>query len=143
MAEDYPDYSPPYLVRHGKFKRAAWSGPANAGGTRTLLTITGKGVIYGGNFIVEGIASCKTDIPYLVLDIIETSKTTFENRDKYNLTQLYSDVLNLIKYDDTNFVYVLQFCNGITFEKEVAIKYEEMLGRIPTLSAVLYYTLLK
>ena len=143
MAEDYPDYSPEYLVRHGKFKRAAWSGNAIPSGIKTLLTITGKGIIYGGFFYIGNTASCKTDKPYIVLDNTETSKITLEDRDKFNLSQLYSEVMYLLKYDDTNFCYVLGFCNGITFENKIEIKYQETSGRIAILDAAVYYALLE
>ena len=143
MAEDYPDYSPPYLVRYGAVKQKNLSKPITPSAYTELCSITGKGIIYGGYIHSSKDTTCIDDEPRIEIDGLLFSELSFSAIDFINLCEPSCYVFYKLKYDDTNFSYVVGIQPMITFEKKLRILYGEAYGHTPSVKGFLNYTLLE
>ena len=143
MAKDYPDYSPSYLVRYGAFIHYSMDETVTTLSNTKVGELKYKGIIYGGYLYIEKASSGKNDIPQIRVDGQVLNEFTFEELDKYNITRPGIYGVYSLKFDDTNFIYVVAFNPGITFEKSISVWYEETYGDTPLVKAHLDYARLE
>ena len=143
MAEDYPDYSPSYLVRYGSPKQKSFLGNATPSTTTELFSVFGKGIIYSGFINADKLSTSKADKIKITIDNQVYASRSFEFLDLCNIISHFIYPTYLAKFDDTNFFYVVGIGSGITFEKSIVIEYEETYGHSPGIVAFLNYALLK
>ncbi len=115
---------------------------ATANATVSVISITGKGILYGGRAGSGGVGSQKTDIYYLYIDGNLIGGAEFRTHDAWNLTSLYCSPFHILKYDDVFFEYMLGIIPGITFESSFEVFYEEKNGRTPSISVEVIYALM-
>jgi len=91
--------------------------------TTVLTTISGKGIIYGGNVYLHPDVSHKNDYVQLIADSAPLIAYIFDNQNKYNLTHPAVSSLFLTCFDDTNFIYSNALSPGVTFETSLELRY--------------------
>ena len=143
MAEDYPDYSPSYLVRHGSVKQKSFSVTVLPNVTTELCSATGKGIIYGGFIYVLKYSSAYLDEPRIEIDNLMFDAICFYLLDNYNICHPTAYPFIMLKYDENNYDYAVGISKGITFEKKLRILYSEHHGDTPEVKGFLNYALLE
>ncbi len=121
--------------KYGGAQRAASTADAWANDTRSYITVSGKGMLYGGSLFLEHTASQKTGKPILMVDGVSLAQWSFEDSLSLGMVKPWIKAMFLTKYDDVNFVYCVAFMYGITFETSLQILYEESEGETPNITA--------
>lgn len=142
MASGLPDYSNVVRPAYGGGQRLASSKTVTASDDTTLLTITGKGMVYGGYILLDHTASQVNSIPVLAADGKKICSIKFDTLNKYNMVSPGKYPVFLTKFDNVNFIYGVAFSYGITFETEIAMNYIEAHGATPVVNYSLIYTLM-
>lgn len=107
-----------------------------------IVTVNGKGMVYGGVVALDHTSTQSLGIPRLYVDgsIVADSALTFLN--KYGLDVENSYGIYLRVFDETNFVYGAGFSRGITFETSIEVRYREVNGSTPSVAVLLVYALI-
>lgn len=142
MAIGLPDYSRGIRPGYGSGQNKAGYKVVLKNDTTPLATISGKGMIYGGYVRVEYTSSLSDSGLFLYVDDEKLGSIGFETLDRWNLDVEHSYPVYKRKYDDTNFIYVVAFSHGITFEKNIRIEYIEAGGKTPTAWWQIIYALI-
>ncbi len=108
----------------------------------TLVTVTGKGMIYGGYMYLDSAASQKTGSPLLNVDGNLLTVLDFEEMNKFGLSRQWSKPYSLVKYNEVDFVYAVQLYYGITFETSFFLSYSESEGATPSVRYAVVYALI-
>ena len=144
MAEGLPDYLRGIDItlqalaeltnrpKYGSGQNAAGYRVVTANDQTILTTILGKGMIYGGYVRVEFTQTLDANGVFLYVDDEKLGSIGFEALDRWNLDVEHSYPVYKRKYDDTNFIYVIAFSHGFTFEESLRIDYLEGNGVTPT-----------
>ena len=143
MAEDYPDYSPSYLLRHGAVKQKVFKDNVIASSTTQLLSITGKGVTYGGYLYTTSTSPQSNDMPVINIDEVYIEPRPYNFYELFNICIPTANFFYLLKFDNNNYCYVVGISPGVTFEKSILIRYKEVSGFTPYVVCRLNYTLLE
>lgn len=128
--------------KYGAATPTAFSVAVAANDQTRIVTVSGKGVIYGLVVYVQGTNVQHDD--YLTYDIdgVTYDDVTME----YFL--LWNDILPpgalgwLGCYDEVNYRYAIHVGTGITFETSATVYYNETHGRTPTVFGIGYYALI-
>ncbi len=142
MSSGLPDYF--RLVRpvHGGAAQEVEQKTAVASGITYLSAAKGKGIIYGGTLICQGVATQKTSIPRMFIDDGSLSAATFFALNYWSMNSEKASLFYALGYDDTNFVYSVGIMPGITFDKELKIAFSEVEGNTPMVTSYLMYALM-
>jgi len=108
----------------------------------TLITVIGKGMIYGGLIQADVDYSIGNDIFRLYVDDEAIVGGSFYEYIQNNLSS-YGDYCAWIScFDDKNHVYAVNFRYGLTFEEKIKITYQERNGKTPYIYCDIIYTLM-
>jgi len=108
---------------------------------KTLLELTGKGMIYSGIVYTQTDHSIYSDFVILEIDDIEIFSLTWAVLLDYGMMRYGDFVVWLSEYNDKDYKYLLSIKNGLTFEEKIRIRYYESLGRTFHVNSCLVYTL--
>lgn len=128
--------------KYGAAQVAEASEVVDASGVTELISITGKGMIYGGALWMDYTSTQKDSSPLLTIDGNEFRDDGLYTINFMNWNNPLILPISILKYDDTNFVYCVGFAYGYTFETSVLVSYSEKHGTTPTVNASLYYALI-
>lgn len=131
MANGMPDYHRVIRPKYGAGESDAGFKVAIANDSRELTTILGKGMIYGGYLRVEYTASIVGDALFLYVDEEKIGVIGFNSLNKWSLSVEHSYPFYIRTFDDVNFIYVVAFSHGFTFERSFRLDYVESNGRTP------------
>ena len=152
-----PDYHQPIAVgpgstlgegyidvrsHHGKAYRAFREMPAEAAAVTDLISIAGRGILYGGYAYADGALIGNRDYFYLKVDGQVLGYTSFLQMENHGMNTPYSNSVYALKYDNVAFDYTVGFMPGITFESLIEVKYGTFHGNEPTLIAQIIYALI-
>lgn len=122
---------------------ATWgSAVVTANAETTLITVSGKGMIYGGVVFLDHTSSQKTGIARLKADGNLLADMSFEGMNKHNIINPWSYPFYLLKFDEANFVYTVATSFGLTFETNFELAYFEQEGETPTVRFDICYALI-
>lgn len=134
------------LVNRPKYGEAATASAVvtvTASGTTTLLTVTGKGMIYGGTIRVGAEGNQRNGRPKLVIDNVTASLAIdFSDRNTWGWLRVGPGDFILTTYDIVNDWYAVVIPYGLTFETNVILQYVEALGDTPNVNGDLVYALI-
>jgi len=142
MASGLPDYQRLVRERYGGATVSQGSAVANALTTKTLVTVSGKGMIYGGYVVLDHSSSQKDSAVRLILDGSEHVATTFADMNKYGLVKDRTLPMVMSVFDDTEFIYGVSLTYGVTFESELKVVYNESHDSTPTVIYQVIYALI-
>ncbi len=142
MTSGLPDYGLGVRPQYGgaKFVKAVTAVLANV--KTSLISVTGKGMIYGGELRVLGTERQMLDVPILSIDGVEISDTNFDNMRGWGFDVERVAPFYIRHFDGVNFLYSVGLTNGFTFESSFEILYDEKDGGTPGVSCRAYYALL-
>lgn len=107
----------------------------------SLISVTGKGMIYGGFIALEYTESQANSRPELWVDGVYVANENFVSLKLWGVEKPFNFSLVLAKYNDTAFVYCVEIGCVITFEESVELIYYERHGKTPNVVARLCYAL--
>lgn len=142
MAHGLPDYYRGMRPRYGAAKCLTSYLDIRAGELETLVNVSGRGVIYGGYVLLDYDATQNQSFATLVIDGQPSVSNSFEALNKYSLNQHRSSIVNLLVYDDIDFVYSVGLAYDITFESSILLQYKENHGKTPRVYYSLIYALI-
>lgn len=112
-----------------------------ADGITDLLTVAGKGMIYGGVLLIDHGASVARGKVQLVIDGDLMSGMGFDYLNSHSIIVPRVYPVYLLKFDDVNFVYAVGISHGITFETSFVMRFAEADSQTPSPDYKLIYAL--
>lgn len=112
-----------------------------ASATTTLVTISGKGMIYGGHGRTQYTSTQMDSGLRLELDGNLVFYEPFRDLDTYGATSARAYPVIISKYDNAGFYYAASLAYGLTFESELVLKYVENHGTTPNIYYSIVYAL--
>lgn len=107
-----------------------------------LITVSGKGMLYGGVLLFDYTSTQKNSIPVLAVDDKKIGAIKYDTLNKYSISKggFYPVVLTI--FDDVNFIYGVSFSYGLTFETELGVSFIEAHGTTPSVYCSVVYALI-
>jgi len=123
MAVGLPDYYRGIRPRYGAAGSKYDFINVGASEEKSLCTVTGKGVIYGGFIRMLGLSAAWDDKPKLLIDGKAVSELKYSELLSYGIDDTTKGPLFLTYYDMVNWIYCVGISAGMTFESTVEIRY--------------------
>lgn len=98
-----------------------------------IFSITGTGITYGGFFWAYASVSHALDYIDFEIDGVNHQGCTFSILNSAGVVNPLGTLAYLLKYDETQFYYVIGFPSGITFESSLKCYYTNQYSTTPTL----------
>lgn len=114
----------------------------SASGETAIVSISGKGMVYGGVLALDHTSSQAAGTPRLYVDGELIADSAFVFLNKFGLIVENSYAIYLARFDDVNFIYSGVFSRGITFETTLEVRYREVDGGIPVVAVLLVFALI-
>lgn len=142
MASGLPDYKSVVRPTFGGAVGSTASKSAVANALTTLVSVTGKGMVYG-SFVNLFPAATQANSE-VVLEIDETTiiGMSFNKLNSYGLTVARCFPIVLMLFDNTEFDYVAGIAYGLTFETGIKLQYQENHGRTVSVGYTFIYALM-
>lgn len=128
--------------KYGGAESAWGSQIVGANATNALVTISGKGMLYGGVAYISYALTQAKGLFELKIDGSFVTDKSLVTMNAFGIVKPQSYPVYLLKFDDTNFVYSVAVSYGVTFESEVILSYVEDDGGTPTIYYDLTYALI-
>jgi len=125
--------------KYGAAQRAAGNVVVAASAETTLVTVSAKGMVYGGLFWLDHTATHATSYPRFYIDGQLVASYSFGGMIEFGINKPLCSPLVLLHYDNAAFKYCAGLTYGYTFETSVTLKYLEVPGGQPTVSYELFY----
>lgn len=142
MASGLPDYSRVTRPIYGHARGRTLSKPCGMNTYTELMRTPGKGMIYGGAVWLDHTSSQRDGVVWVLIDDSVITWISFLRLNDYAMGNKGFYVLSLNRYDDDNHVYSVGIRYGLTFEKSIALAYDENNGGEPTVHYSLIYALM-
>lgn len=142
MAAGTPDYTKQIREQFGSGTHMTGQLMVTPSDLTELVTITGKGVIYGGLIYLDHLSTQKDSKPIILIDGATIISFSYWEMLKLGLFDTKMYPMSISTYDEDDFAYTACLANGIKFEKEIMLAYSEMSGATPTVYWSLIYALL-
>lgn len=126
---------------YGGVSYALHTGNITPSDMHTIGSITGKGMLLGGFITLKPAQSQASDYCQVTIDDNTFIASALTYCDARGLTKMYTDVLYLLKFDDTNYIYTFGISYGYTFDSSVLIEYRETLGNTFAVSVKVFFSL--
>jgi len=128
--------------KYGAANRAVGGGAVSGVTQNELISVAGKGIIYGGLLYAYNSESLVGDSIYYEIDGNQVAYWSFYNLAKYNITKGPTIGFYLLKYDDVKFVYSVAFSSGLTFESSFLVRYDSTVIAAHTAWCHMFYALI-
>jgi len=129
-------------MKYGTPNRATYDDNVLAADTTSLVSIAGKGVIYGGYIHLHSGGADSNCVPILKLDgNLVSYGITLAFLQFYNFSQFGMLPFSIQEYDDTNCVYIVQLAPYMTFESSAEIQLYNPYEAVKAVTAQLTYAL--
>ena len=130
----------------GRDKRGTWGMEygtltVTAAGTSTMLTVTGKGMIYSIVIRANHSSSAVLGEPYTVIDGVTNDIVSWDNMNDLGLDLSNNPFLELAQRDTTNHIYMADGWRNITFETGFVLKYYSPVANGDVKMLVIYSVL--
>ncbi len=132
MTSGLPDYYLGMRPRYGAAQNNSDGKVVTARDTTILVTVSGKGLIYGGNVLLDPAGSQAIDVIRLLIDGQYLSAGSIYSLYLFKFNKPWSSSLYLIHYDNETFKYAVGISPSITFESSFQVEYKECYGNTPT-----------
>ena len=108
----------------------------------SLVSVTGKGIIYGGTIGVLGTIGSHGNIPILSIDGNALSVASFSTLNVYKMYAERCYPFYLMRYDEVDYDFAVGIMPGFTFEASFEVLYDENNNTTPTVSTRVLYALI-
>ena len=109
----------------------------------SLVSITGKGMIYSGYVWWWNDYNPNIDNIILIIDGRTLNGDSFKNLLDKGFTLPGVNLYTINKYDEINHKFALSFLSGITFDASFEVLYDEEYGYTPEVETMIRYTLME
>ena len=127
--------------KYGAAQLAAGVVAAVANSEKTLFTVSGKGMVYGGTIITNPAATQQNSVPKIYCDSQDLNNLTLLQMDDFNIKTAYSNAVYSLKYDIPSLEFCVAICPYLTFETELKCTWDEKHGATPTIIYRVFYAL--
>lgn len=142
MTSGLPDYHRTVRPKYGAANNSHLNKVVTANTRTTILSVSGKGIIYGGCMYLDYTSGQRDSIPVLKVDGLDLSVISIYDLYWYSMTKPHTGSFYLLGYDDDLFVYSLGISPGVTFESSFELIYDEKHGTTPTVRCSVDYALI-
>lgn len=125
MASGLPDYFKAIRPRYGAANSEIAVVQVVAKEETELVSVVGKGVIYGGALHLALASGQKNSVPVLEVDEANIAELNFFTMNFYHMNIVGCYPFYLLTFDDVSGIYAVGISGGITFEKGVRVLYQE------------------
>lgn len=138
---DYPDnFGQQIFAREGALSVSSFVGNAQASAEKTLITVSKKGVIHGGDITIVGTADQGADILKYYIDDTLIGSTNINSLLSEGFAYGSTTIWRLLKYDSIAFEYTIAFMGKYTLDSGFKLTYTETYGRTPALNVDILYS---
>ena len=142
MTSGLPDYFRSMRPRYGGAKGAMGNKTLTANAENTLVSISGKGMIYGGNMRFDGVLLDRWDVIHLYIDDVLFYQTNFYSLNLAKYTIPGTSAIFIQSYDDVNGLFSIGVSGGYTFESSFKFSITENRGNTPQVFYNIFYALI-
>lgn len=128
--------------KYGAAQAANATFVATANATITVVSVSGKGIIYGGMLGSIGTPGTHGNIPIIRVDGVELTTASFWAANFYRMYKEHNYPLYLTRYDATDYDFSVGVSGGLTFESSFAMLYTENNGTTPSVTTRVIYALI-
>lgn len=128
--------------KYGGAIRTIGSIVATPNSLETIVTISGKGMIYGGITNVVTGSDQGNSIVILNVDSNTLMGMSFKDLNYYCLYNPLCTPIIVLRYDNAGYKYTVGLAYGITFETSLTVQYYEKHGTGPSVTSRLFYALI-
>jgi hypothetical protein len=114
--------------KYGAAQLSDYSGSISNNTIVTIISISAKGMIYGGFVHADSSSEANQGLIDVVIDGQEVFHLDFEDVLLVRSVENQAHICYLSKYDNVNFIYTLNFSYGITFESSFVVKFTRHAG---------------
>ena len=129
--------------KYGAMQQLIDSGIANYADTGwySLLSVSGKGVLYGG-YLAFSKAGAETWIIRITIDGVLATFPSCSDLNLLGLEKVPKTVCSLLAYDTVNYYYNIKLPEEITFESSLVIEYYmPVIGLVSWYRGIMYATI--
>ena len=126
---------------YGAATLVSYAGNCSALDSKLMVSVAGRGVIYGGFISVNTAQLQDTDFCLGTCDGNNFIGSNFTWCNDRSLTHEFMDFFFLQKFDNVNFIYVFGITRWFTFEESVSVYYAETKGNTFAINCKLFYAL--
>ncbi len=141
MASGTPDYYRTVRQTLGGAQSTSVAKVVTASVVTSLLTVTGKGIIYGGTIHVEEETTQKNSILRLIIDGTPLATSSFSSAKEEGRDGEIDMPFSIRIFDEVNFVFCMRIAKGFTFEESFEVDYFEKYAKTPTVNCRTIYAL--
>ncbi len=141
MASGLPDWERLTRPKFGGARIESGTEIVPANSDTTLISIQGKGMIYGGFLWIAATSTQDDSFPNLVIDNRFVTNEPWGRMNMFELNKPHSTPFYLLKYDKINFLFSSAIGYGYTFEEGFEIRYTEQNGITLTVSTRIIFAL--
>jgi len=127
--------------KYGAAQRATADVYVTASAETVLISVSGKGIIYGGRVTLISATEPNLDDARLYVDGQRIADSHYSVMILNNLARLGCEVLSLTCYDTDSGRYTLGIAPGITFESSFSLSFWEYYGETPYVFGAVIYAL--
>lgn len=142
MASGLPDYGLGTRPQYGGAVGSTGSKSVVANALNTLVTVTGKGMVYGSFVNLFPAETQQNSEVVLEIDATTIIGMSFAKLNAYGLTVPRCFPIVSLLFDNTAFDYVAGIAYGLTFETGIKLQFQENHGRTPSVAYTFIYTLM-
>jgi len=143
MPRGYPDYfGQSIFPKYGGARRKSFYSVIVANTENDIVVVSGKGVIFGGWLYSNYGSKQEDDIIRIYVDEIESVYHTWLGLGRQNIANGNPTPVSISRYEPFEEKYCLIIGEGVTFDTQFKITYEETGGYTPTIQCELYYSLI-
>lgn len=137
----YPDdFGVQQFPSFGAFTTASGSTAALANAWKDIVTITGKGQLYGGELFIAAPGLNVSSRIRLVIDGTTAFYTTLSGLLAESSLGIFAVPMLMVKYDSLNSAFVVALAPGITFTTSYVVQFYEVGALLPNIGYNLWYT---
>jgi len=142
MASGLPDYFRAVRPRYGAAKSVMGSKTLTAHSENTLVSISGKGMLYGGNMRFDGVLLDRWDVIHLYIDNVLFYQTNFYSLNLAKYTIPGTNAIFIQSYNEVEGLYSIGVSSGYTFESCFKFSITENRGNTPDVFYNIFYALI-
>lgn len=140
MARGYPDFFGISIIpKYGTTYRATGVAVVTASDRTDIITVTGKGILFGGTIDAYNGGNQQNSDIYLYIDGNLVLNYSWVGLKTYNYSMVAIKGYELTMFDNNGGYYGAYLNFDMPFEKSFTLTYNELAGNTPTVSAKLTY----
>lgn len=143
MSRGHPDwFAIPTFKRYGTGQVETYSGIISGPAQETIITIAGKGILYGGHVNVDSTADSENHLTTFYADDQAMMGITWKSMRTFDYDIPAGPNFCLTCFNEEDWKYAMVFGGGLSFETKLEMKYFVTNALSPAVYAAVFFALI-